>query len=193
MICSIEAIPIWLLKTYILFLIWALVSLPSSLSFLFIMYAFDKENTILAKLCNRHSPSRCWTYSTHDLTALPNSFFNCPLKVSNWKKVLERLVDYYEVHLGQRLSGFTMPDVSKIGELPSDFAIVFYLLYCRHFRERIWRNSSLPWPHLERVRKFASQPFLCRYFFFPVFFFCHFHDSCFWCLVVIVDSSKLVV
>jgi hypothetical protein len=42
--------------------------------------------------------------------------FLLQLKVSNWKKVLERLVDYYEVHLDQRLSGFAMPDVSKIGE-----------------------------------------------------------------------------
>jgi len=38
------------------------------------------------------------------------------LKVSNLKKVLERLVDYYEVHLDQRLSGFSIPDVNKIGE-----------------------------------------------------------------------------
>jgi len=38
------------------------------------------------------------------------------LKVSNLKKVLERLLDYYEVRLDQRLSGFSIPDVNKIGE-----------------------------------------------------------------------------
>ena len=38
-----------------------------------------------------------------------------PSQVSNLKKVLERLVDYYEVRLDQRLSGFSIPDVNKIG------------------------------------------------------------------------------
>ena len=44
------------------------------------------------------------------------SFFSSLPKVSNLKKVLERVVDYYEVHLDQRLSGFSIPDVNKIGE-----------------------------------------------------------------------------
>lgn len=38
------------------------------------------------------------------------------LKVSNLKKVLERVIDFYEVRLDQRLAGFAIPDVTKIGE-----------------------------------------------------------------------------
>jgi len=38
------------------------------------------------------------------------------MQVSNLKKVLERVIDFYEVHLDQRLTGFATPDVTKIGE-----------------------------------------------------------------------------
>ena len=43
-------------------------------------------------------------------------FFSTTIQVSNLKKVLERVIDFYEVHLDQRLTGFATPDVTKIGE-----------------------------------------------------------------------------
>ena len=46
-------------------------------------------------------------------------------QVSNLKKVLERLLDYYEVRLDQRLSGFSIPDVNKIGNDHFVFADLF--------------------------------------------------------------------
>ncbi|KAK4004896.1 protein Hook homolog 3 [Daphnia magna] len=72
------------------------------------------DGVTVAKVLNLIDPP--WFNVTWLSKIKENVASNKILKVSNWKKVLERLVDYYEVHLGQRLSGFTMPDVSKIGE-----------------------------------------------------------------------------
>ncbi|XP_057372345.1 protein Hook homolog 3-like isoform X1 [Daphnia carinata] len=72
------------------------------------------DSVTVAKVLNLIDPP--WFNAAWLSKIKENVASNKILKVSNWKKVLERLVDYYEVHLGQRLSGFTMPDVSKIGE-----------------------------------------------------------------------------
>ena len=117
-------------------------SFPSSLLFLCI-YQFclcqgkcNAGKTVI--VIRRHALE----HIAHTFQRLPaNSFFfsflfNSLPKVSNWKKVLERLVDYYEVHLGQRLSGFTMPDVSKIGELPNDNGYCYIFAHYCHFVRR---------------------------------------------------------
>ncbi len=147
--------------------------------------------------CDRHSSSRSWAYSTHVSTTLRLTLFffkfNSSLKVSNWKKVLERLVDYYEVHLGQRLSGFTMPDVSKIGELPNDNGYCYIFVYGCHYVRRSWRNSSSSSTTFGKSEKVCGPAFLLRRYFSFFLFIRDFDGSCLSCLVVIVDSLKLVV
>ena len=78
-------------------------------------FAFVKESNCVIVIL-RHALGYV-AHAVNRLNLMLLFFSICfALKVSNWKKVLERLVDYYEVHLEQRLSGFTMPDVTKIGK-----------------------------------------------------------------------------
>lgn len=160
----------------------------SSLPLLYFIYCVsDKEK--LAKPFGSHSPSRARACGTRVTSTPPDvlffSFTDFIPKVSNWKKVLERLVDYYEVHLEQRLSGFTMPDVTKIGERTN--ISKFVVVDCRES----FSNPLLPTALRSTVK--VCTPFLHRHncVFFRLFL--QFYDSCLSCLVVIVVSFILVV
>jgi protein HOOK3 len=42
----------------------------------------------------------------------------CILQVSNLKKIVQGIVDYYQECLNQHLTDFSRPDVVKIGNMP---------------------------------------------------------------------------
>ncbi|XP_059489712.1 protein Hook homolog 3 isoform X2 [Neocloeon triangulifer] len=72
------------------------------------------DGVVMAKVLNEIDPE--WFSTTWMSSINTNASQNWRLKVSNLKKLLTRLMDYYQECLGYQLSSFEEPNINKIGE-----------------------------------------------------------------------------